>query len=70
MGCGLNKFPYEKAQEVLISHNAKAKFFFENKINSFQLEDKSSTTRQSRIRKIKEIKLKKKNTLKKDKEPN
>ncbi len=68
MGCGLNKFPYEKAQDVLISHNAKAKSFFENKIDSFQIEDKSSSTKQSRIKPIKEIKLKKKNTMKKEKE--
>lgn len=68
MGCGLDKFPYVKAQDVLISHNAKAKSFFENNLNSFQLEDKSSSTRQSKIKQIKEIKVKKKNTIKRDEE--
>ena len=59
MGCGMENFPYEKAQNLLISHNVKAKDYFENRPNTaIQLEEKNSTVSNPRSQLIKKKKKK------------
>jgi hypothetical protein len=58
MGCGMDNFPYVKAQEFLVSHNATAKSFFEGKKIAAQLDDKSSSTSTVKSKKNKKTKKK------------
>lgn len=57
MGCGMDNFPYQKAQDVLVRHNESEKKFFSGRAtNNVQPDEKSSST--STVKSVKKKKPK------------